>query len=95
MSAAVQDAIMLFGDSLTQGAWEFDGIAQRLARRYDPCQVIILLTLFPIEVYVRKLDVLNRGLSSYNTDYAIPIFEQVSPDHAHLCEWARPLTLRY
>jgi hypothetical protein len=29
-------------------------------------------------VYARKLDVINRGLSGYNTDWAIPVFEQVS-----------------
>jgi len=27
--------------------------------------------------YVRKLDVINRGLGGYQTDWAIPIFEQV------------------
>ncbi|KAN0076895.1 SGNH hydrolase-type esterase domain containing protein [Tylopilus felleus] len=27
--------------------------------------------------YVRKLDVLNRGVSGYQTDWAIPVFEQV------------------
>lgn len=32
MAATYQDAIMLFGDSLTQGAWEFNGIGARLAR---------------------------------------------------------------
>ena len=30
------------------------------------------------DVYARKLDVLNRGLSGYNTEWAIPVFEQVS-----------------
>jgi len=28
------------------------------------------------DVYARKLDVLNRGLSGYNTDWAIPVLEQ-------------------
>jgi len=27
-------------------------------------------------VYARKLDVINRGLSGYNTEWAIPVFEQ-------------------
>jgi len=27
-------------------------------------------------VYVRKLDVINRGLSGYNTEWAIPVFER-------------------
>ena len=31
-----------------------------------------------LDVYARKLDVLNRGLSGYNTEWAIPVFEQVS-----------------
>ncbi|KAH7889242.1 SGNH hydrolase-type esterase domain-containing protein [Phlebopus sp. FC_14] len=60
MAATTQDAIMLLGDSLTQGSWEQSGISQRLAA-----------------TYVRKLDVLNRGFSGYQTDWAIPVFEQV------------------
>ena len=28
-------------------------------------------------VYSRKLDVINRGLSGFNTEWAIPVFEQV------------------
>jgi len=28
-------------------------------------------------VYARKLDVINRGLSGYNTEWAIPVFKQV------------------
>lgn len=34
MAANVQDVIMLFGDSLTQGGWEPNGFGQRLARQY-------------------------------------------------------------
>jgi hypothetical protein len=30
-----------------------------------------------IEAYSRKLDVINRGLGGYQTDWAIPICEQV------------------
>ncbi|KAK0210587.1 SGNH hydrolase-type esterase domain-containing protein [Desarmillaria ectypa] len=59
MAAYVQDCIMLFGDSITQGAWEDGGFGQRLSY-----------------VYARKLDILNRGLSGYNTEWAIPVFEQ-------------------
>ncbi|KAK0450699.1 GDSL Lipase/Acylhydrolase [Armillaria borealis] len=59
MAAYVQDCIMLFGDSITQGAWEDGGFSQRLSY-----------------VYARKLDILNRGLSGYNTEWAIPVFEQ-------------------
>ncbi|RDB24244.1 Isoamyl acetate-hydrolyzing esterase 1 [Hypsizygus marmoreus] len=61
MAASIQDVIMLFGDSITQGAWGpgMNGFGQRLSH-----------------VYARKLDVLNRGLSGYNTDWAMPIFKQ-------------------
>jgi len=31
-----------------------------------------------IERYVRKLDVINRGFSGYQTDWAIPVCEQVN-----------------
>ncbi|KAI0948531.1 hypothetical protein AcV7_009246 [Taiwanofungus camphoratus] len=29
--------------------------------------------------YNRKLDIINRGMSGYNTDWIIPVFEQVHP----------------
>jgi hypothetical protein len=35
MAAAVQDVIMLLGDSITQGGWESGAFAQRLARQCD------------------------------------------------------------
>ncbi|KAM5542561.1 hypothetical protein V8D89_003522 [Ganoderma adspersum] len=60
MAAYVQDAIMLLGDSITQGGFEFNGIAARLAH-----------------VYNRKMDVINRGYSGYNTDWILPVFEQI------------------
>ncbi|KAG9003922.1 hypothetical protein FRB94_002767 [Tulasnella sp. JGI-2019a] len=56
------DAIVLFGDSLTQGGWEAGGFAQRLAY-----------------VYGRKLDVINRGLSGYNSEWAMPVFKDILP----------------
>lgn len=59
MSSAILDSIFLLGDSLTQGGWEPNAFAQKLAY-----------------VYARKLDVINRGLSGYNTTWAIPCFEQ-------------------
>ncbi|KAJ7470598.1 SGNH hydrolase-type esterase domain-containing protein [Mycena latifolia] len=59
MAANVQDAIMLFGDSITQAGWTEGGFGARLANAYS-----------------RKFDVLNRGLAGYNTEWAIPVFEQ-------------------
>ncbi|TFY74383.1 hypothetical protein EWM64_g9631 [Hericium alpestre] len=64
MAAKYLDAIMLFGDSITQGAWEFNGIGARFAH-----------------VYARKLDVLNRGFSGYNTEWALPVFEKIVAKH--------------
>ncbi|KAI0260993.1 SGNH hydrolase [Gloeopeniophorella convolvens] len=62
MAANYQDAIVLFGDSLTQMSWdpELGGVGARLAN-----------------LYVRKVDVLNRGFSGYNTDWALPVLEQI------------------
>ncbi|KAK1232260.1 isoamyl acetate-hydrolyzing esterase [Marasmius sp. AFHP31] len=60
MAANVHDCVMLFGDSITQAAWDQEGFGARLANAYS-----------------RKLDVLNRGLAGYNTDWAIPVFEKV------------------
>ncbi|KAF8162905.1 SGNH hydrolase-type esterase domain-containing protein [Crassisporium funariophilum] len=62
MAANIQDVFMLFGDSITQGGWEPD--LNGFGQRLS-------------HVYARRLDVLNRGLSGYNTDWAIPVFEQV------------------
>ncbi|EIW60746.1 SGNH hydrolase [Trametes versicolor FP-101664 SS1] len=59
MAAHVQDAIMLLGDSLTQGGFDLNGFAAKLAH-----------------VYNRRMDVLNRGFSGYNTEWALPVFEQ-------------------
>jgi hypothetical protein len=43
MAANIQDVIMLFGDSITQGGWEPDlnGFGQRLSREY-----LILIAYF-------------------------------------------------
>jgi len=30
-----------------------------------------------LDVYARKYDVLNRGFSGYNTEWALPVLEQV------------------
>ncbi|KAH7922810.1 SGNH hydrolase [Leucogyrophana mollusca] len=80
MAAYVQDAIMLLGDSLTQGGWEAHGFAQRLSY-----------------VYARKLDVINRGLGGYQTDWAIPVFEQIfAKEHEqHHVPKVRLLTIWY
>jgi len=83
MAANILDAIMLFGDSITQGSWDLNGIGARLS-----CWFLFLFSSLHEEmeltdprnlvVYARKMDVLNRGLSGYNTEWAIPVFEQVS-----------------
>lgn len=61
MAANVQDVFMLFGDSITQRGWEPGLEGFGQQLSYD---------------YARKLDVLNRGLSGYNTEWAIPVFEK-------------------
>lgn len=47
--------------------------------------------------YVRKLDVLNRGFSGYNTDWAIPVFRQClsPPETQSLAQKIRLLTIWY
>ncbi|KAI0048543.1 SGNH hydrolase [Auriscalpium vulgare] len=59
MAANIQDTVILFGDSLTEGSWTHNGIGARLTNRYS-----------------RKWDVLNRGLSGYNTEWALPVLRQ-------------------
>ncbi|KAF9069700.1 SGNH hydrolase-type esterase domain-containing protein [Rhodocollybia butyracea] len=61
MSTNVQNSFMLFGDSITQGGWETEMNGFGAKLAH---------------VYARKLDVINRGLSGYNTEWGIPVFEQ-------------------
>ncbi|KJA20244.1 hypothetical protein HYPSUDRAFT_203946 [Hypholoma sublateritium FD-334 SS-4] len=61
MAAPIQDVFMLFGDSITQGGWE-PGL-NGFGQRLT-------------HVYARRLDVLNRGFSGYNTTWGMPVFEQ-------------------
>ncbi|KAI8647040.1 SGNH hydrolase-type esterase domain-containing protein [Parasitella parasitica] len=58
--------IVLFGDSITQ--FSFDPELRGFGA---------LLS----NVYVRKLDIINRGFSGYNTDWALPILRQLLPTH--------------
>lgn len=70
---------MLFGDSITQGGWSEGGFGQRLSCEFLSTRPIklVLYNIYTPDVYGRKLDILNRGLAGYNTDWAIPVFEQV------------------
>ncbi|KAI0373324.1 SGNH hydrolase [Pilatotrama ljubarskyi] len=63
MTTNIQDAIMLLGDSITQFGFASNGFAARLAE----CGT---------DAYIRKMDVINRGFSGYNTDWIQPVFEQ-------------------
>lgn len=85
-SSSVQDVFMLFGDSITQGAWDvgFNGVGQRLSRE----SFFIFITLGSqvfVDVYARKLDVLNRGLSGYTTEWSLPILKLVRSSYKYLC----------
>lgn len=44
-----------------------------------PRKYTALFTSHFIQVYARKLDVINRGFSGYNTDWALPILRQLLP----------------
>ncbi|RCI03106.1 hypothetical protein CU098_012489 [Rhizopus stolonifer] len=56
--------ILLFGDSITQ--FSFDPELKGFGTRLA-------------NAYVRKTDVINRGFSGYNTDWALPILRQLLP----------------
>ncbi|KZV71806.1 SGNH hydrolase [Peniophora sp. CONT] len=60
--AAIYDTVVLFGDSITQGAWDHGGFGAQLAH-----------------AYARRFDVLNRGFSGYNTEWALPIADTLFP----------------
>ena len=44
MSATVQDAILLFGDSITQAGWQPGGFASQLARKSIDISVYMIST---------------------------------------------------
>lgn len=85
MTTSAQDSIVLLGDSITQDGWSPYGFAQRLASEYLPvvclCTASLTMRFNTVDDYVRKLDVINRGMSGYNTDWIIPVFEQVCTSH--------------
>lgn len=58
------DQFILFGDSITQQAFTDEGIPFG-AKLSD--------------AYIRKLDIINRGLSGYNTTQALRILPQLMP----------------
>ncbi|ORX36446.1 SGNH hydrolase-type esterase domain-containing protein [Kockovaella imperatae] len=62
-STSYVDAIVLFGDSLTQTCAS-GSLYQRMAQHYE-----------------RRLDVVNRGFSGYNTRWALPVFKRVIRSH--------------
>ena len=74
---------MLLGDSLTQGASVPYGFAQQLSCKSLHAYDDTVHADIPVVVYNRKLDVINRGLSGYNTTWALPVFKQV---HSTLSE---------
>ncbi|KAK2460607.1 hypothetical protein APHAL10511_007077 [Amanita phalloides] len=59
--ANIQGAFVIFGDSITQGSFEPEH--RGFGQRLA-------------HVYARRLDVLNRGLSGYNTDWGLPVLKQ-------------------
>jgi len=58
------DQIVLFGDSITQFSFSPD---------------LTGWGAYLADAYQRKFDVMNRGFSGYNTDWALPILQQLLP----------------
>lgn len=77
MSAYVQDSIVLLGDSITEMGWQPYGIGQRLAGLLLAISPLDAYSTFATDMYCRRLDIINRGFSGYNTEWIIPVFEQV------------------
>lgn len=57
-----RDELVMFGDSITQFAWQKGGIGSELANFYQ-----------------RRLDLVNRGYSGYNTTWALHVAKTVFP----------------
>ncbi|KAF8466594.1 SGNH hydrolase-type esterase domain-containing protein [Kalaharituber pfeilii] len=63
------DKIFLFGDSITQGAYDQSGgFGFAAALQHD---------------YARKLDIVGRGFSGYNTSNALKILPSIIPPPSH------------
>ncbi|KAH9453988.1 hypothetical protein MJO28_007001 [Puccinia striiformis f. sp. tritici] len=58
------DQLVMFGDSITQFAWQAGGMGSELANYYQ-----------------RRLDVVNRGFSGYNTTWALHVAKTIFPAH--------------
>ncbi|KIL68579.1 hypothetical protein M378DRAFT_158397 [Amanita muscaria Koide BX008] len=79
--ATTQDVFMLFGDSITQGSFEPGYIG--FGQRLA-------------HVYARKLDILNRGLSGYSTDWGLEVLKQCvvkRTDETHPAPQIRIITI--
>ena len=77
MVGYVQDAIVLLGDSLTQGGTIPHGFVQQLTGECASPSQVLGANAPASDVYNRKLDVIVRGLSGYNTTWIFPVFEKV------------------
>lgn len=51
----------------------------------DPWKFLKVFDTHP-DIYARRLDVINRGMSGYNTDWGIPVFEQAWPDYFEIID---------
>ncbi|BGO97481.1 isoamyl acetate-hydrolyzing esterase [Rhodotorula toruloides] len=60
--SVLMDQIIMFGDSITQGAWVPGGTGATISHAYQ-----------------RKLDVINRGFSGYNTVWGLEVLKQWLP----------------
>jgi len=70
--AAIYEQFFLFGDSITQDSFSQQrGFGFSAALQAD---------------YIRRLDVVNRGFSGYNTRQALSVLPKIvpSPDHAKI-----------
>ena len=88
--ANVQDIFLIFGDSITEVSFEPEhrGFGQRLARTYLLSLIInipaccgyqtLSTNHITADVYARRLDIVNRGLSGYNTDWGLRVLKQAS-----------------
>ncbi|KAG8859025.1 hypothetical protein FRB91_008892 [Serendipita sp. 411] len=69
--APTQDAIVLFGDSITQGGWEAGGFAQKLACANDAC-LSFSRQHVPLARYKENLKWMVRSLREQDSEYYSP-----------------------
>lgn len=73
----IKDEFIMFGDSITQQAWQAGGTGSFLADRYQRklsvlCYFLLICRFIDEFGFGFRRDLVNRGYSGYNSTFSIP-----------------------